>query len=133
MSSCPSAGPTASMLGVRWTGKWRSSARLIGRGNGRTLSPQPSSGFLMNDSALGSVHDPDRRLDERSILLRRLVVRPLDGGARGHIGSSMSLIEIMRVLYDDILRYRAAEPDWPDRDRCILSKGHGCIAPYVML
>jgi transketolase len=45
----------------------------------------------------------------------------------------MSLIEIMRVLYDDILRYRSQEPNWPHRDRCILSKGHGCLAQYVML
>ena len=72
-------------------------------------------------------------LDERSKYLRRLVVRALEGGERGHIGSSMSLIEIMRVLYDDILRYRPAEPRWRDRDRMILSKGHGCIALYVML
>jgi transketolase len=72
-------------------------------------------------------------LDERSIHLRHLVIRALEGGGRGHIGSSFSLIEIMRVLYDDILRYRAGQPDWPERDRCILSKGHGCIAQYVML
>ena len=72
-------------------------------------------------------------LDERSKYLRKLVVRALEGGERGHIGSSMSLIEIMRVLYDDILRYRPSEPAWRDRDRMILSKGHGCIALYVML
>jgi transketolase len=72
-------------------------------------------------------------LDERSVYLRRLVVRGLAGGGRGHIGSSLSLIEIMRVLYDDILRYRATEPGWAERDRCILSKGHGCLAQYVML
>jgi transketolase len=72
-------------------------------------------------------------LDTRSKYLRKLVVRALDGGERGHIGSSMSLIEIMRVLYDDILRYRPSEPAWRDRDRMILSKGHGCIALYVML
>jgi transketolase len=72
-------------------------------------------------------------LDERSKYLRKLVVRALEGGERGHIGSSMSLIEIMRVLYDDVLRYRAAEPGWRDRDRMILSKGHGCIALYVLL
>ena len=47
-------------------------------------------------------------LDERSRYLRKLVVRALEGGERGHIGSSMSLIEIMRVLYDDVLRYRPA-------------------------
>ena len=72
-------------------------------------------------------------LDERSKHLRRLVVRALAGGERGHVGSSMSLIEIMRVLYDDILRYRPDEPKWRDRDRMILSKGHGCIALYVVL
>jgi transketolase len=72
-------------------------------------------------------------LDERSKYLRRLVVRTLQGGERGHVGSSMSLVEIMRVLYDDILRFRADEPKWRWRDRMILSKGHGCIAQYVML
>jgi transketolase len=87
---------------------------------------------MANDVAL-SAHAPGQQLDKRSIELRRLVVRALDGGARGHIGSSLSLIEIMRVLYDDILRYRADTPDWEERDRCILSKGHGCIAQYVML
>ena len=72
-------------------------------------------------------------LDERSKYLRRLVVRALDKGERGHIGSSMSLVELLRVLYDDILRFRPAEPKWRERDRMILSKGHGCIALYVML
>ena len=45
----------------------------------------------------------------------------------------MSLIEIMRVLYDDVARHRPKEPDWPGRDRVILSKGHGCLALYAVL
>jgi transketolase len=45
----------------------------------------------------------------------------------------MSLIEILRVLYDDVLSHRPEEPDWFDRDRCILSKGHGCLALYALL
>ena len=72
-------------------------------------------------------------LDERSKYLRRLIVRSLDMGQRGHIGSSMSLVEIMRVLYDDVLKYRTSDPKWVDRDRMILSKGHGCLAQYVLL
>lgn len=72
-------------------------------------------------------------LDERSCKLRALAVRALAGGNRGHVGSTMSLIEILRVLYDDILRFDPKRPDWPERDRCILSKGHGCIALYAML
>jgi len=72
-------------------------------------------------------------LDERSLALRRLCVRALAGGGRGHIGSTLSLIEILRVLYDDVLRFDARDPAWPGRDRCILSKGHGCIALYAIL
>ena len=72
-------------------------------------------------------------LDERSNHLRRLCVEALAGGQRGHIGSTMSLIEIVRVLYDDVLNVRPDEPSWPDRDRFVLSKGHGCIALYALL
>lgn len=72
-------------------------------------------------------------LDARSKYLRRLIVRGLDRGGRGHVGSSMSLVEILRVLYDDIVRYRPKEPRWKGRDRMILSKGHGCLALYAIL
>lgn len=72
-------------------------------------------------------------LDARSIDLRNLVCRTLEGGGRGHIGSTLSLIEILRVLYDDILSFNSKDPAWEERDRCILSKGHGCIAQYVLL
>jgi transketolase len=72
-------------------------------------------------------------LDERSKHLRRLIVRGLAGGGRGHIGSSLSLVEILRVLYDAVLRVRPDEPHWPARDRMILSKGHGCLALYALL
>ena len=76
---------------------------------------------------------PASPLDARSRYLRRLTVDALIGGERGHIGSTMSLIEILRVLYDSVLSYRADEPDWPARDRCVLSKGHGCLALYAVL
>lgn len=72
-------------------------------------------------------------LDERSLYLRHLVMEALIHGGRGHVGSALSLIEIFRVLYDDVLSFRADEPSWPDRDRCILSKGHGCLALYAIL
>ncbi len=72
-------------------------------------------------------------LDERSLYLRRLAIRTLDGGGRGHLGATLSLIEILRVLYDDVLRFRPKDPAWEGRDRCLLSKGHGCIALYVIL
>ena len=72
-------------------------------------------------------------LDDRSKLLRRLVLEMVEVGGRGHIGPALSLIEILRVLYDSFLHYRPDEPHWPNRDRFILSKGHGCLALYAIL
>jgi transketolase len=45
----------------------------------------------------------------------------------------MSLIEILRVLFDEVMTFDPTYPKSPSRDRLILSKGHGCIALYVML
>jgi len=73
------------------------------------------------------------QLDERSRHLRRQIVRVLERGGRGHLGTSLSLVEILRVLFDDVLHYDARNPAWPERDRFILSKGHGCLALYVQL
>ncbi len=72
-------------------------------------------------------------IDDRSRELRRAIVKAIKAGNRGHVGSSFSLVEIIRVLYDDILKFDAANPRWPLRDRCILSKGHGCLALYAVL
>ena len=87
----------------------------------------------MTDQPELTAADPQRPLDDRSKYLRRLTLRALAGGRRGHIGSTMSLMEILRVLYDDVLRYRSQEPHWPGRDRLVLSKGHGCVALYALL
>jgi len=73
------------------------------------------------------------KLDKRSKDLRRTIIKTLAAGGRGHVGAALSLVEIFRVLYDDILRYDAKNPQWFERDRCILSKGHGCLALYIML
>src|SRR5438876_11265489 len=72
-------------------------------------------------------------IDERSRKLRETIVKTIKAGNRGHVGSSFSLVEIIRVLYDDILKYDPKNPRWSERDRCILSKGHGCLALYAVL
>lgn len=71
--------------------------------------------------------------DERSKHLRRQIARVLLASRRGHLGPALSIIEILRVLFDSVLRFDAKNPAWPERDRFILSKGHGCIALYVLL
>jgi transketolase len=72
-------------------------------------------------------------LDGRSRALRRQIVRTLGCAKRGHIGSAFSVLEILRVLFDDVMRYDPRNPRWASRDRCILSKGHACLGLYVLL
>lgn len=77
--------------------------------------------------------DKSMGLDQKSKSLRRTIVRVLDLCGRGHVGAAFSLIEILRVLYDDVLKVDVKNPKWPLRDRCIFSKGHGCLALYAVL
>lgn len=72
-------------------------------------------------------------LDNRSKYLRKLIVKSLIGGGRGHMGSAMSLVEILRVLYDKFIKFNPKNLKKRDRDRLILSKGHGCLALYSIL
>ena len=73
------------------------------------------------------------KLDHRSKYLRQIIVQSLIGGGRGHMGSAMSLVEILRVLYDDFIKINPKKPKNENRDRLILSKGHGCLALYSIL
>lgn len=50
-----------------------------------------------------------------------------------HFGGGLSLVEIMAVLYRSVLRVNPEKPRWPERDRFILSKGHGAMAYYAAL
>jgi len=50
-----------------------------------------------------------------------------------HIGSAFSMADILAVLYGRILRTNPNQPDWPQRDRFILSKGHACVGLYATL
>ncbi len=73
------------------------------------------------------------KLDQRSRQLREQMIRVMEKGKRGHLPSAFSMTEVLRILYDEVLRYNPADPVWKERDRFILSKGHGCIALYVLL
>ena len=73
------------------------------------------------------------KLDNRSKYLRKLIVKSLIGGGRGHMGSAMSLVEILRVLYDKFIKFSPRNLKKRDRDRLVLSKGHGCLALYSIL
>lgn len=50
-----------------------------------------------------------------------------------HIGSCLSAMDILAVLYADFLNFRPEEPDWKERDRFVMSKGHAAAALYAIL
>jgi transketolase len=54
-------------------------------------------------------------------------------GDEKHGSSSLSTLDVLWVLYDRILRYEPKNPRWENRDRFVLSKGHGCVSYYAIL
>jgi len=70
---------------------------------------------------------------EFALRLRRHVVRMCSRGGSSHVGSGLSMADIIAVLYGHTLRVDPATPGWPGRDRFILSKGHAGACVYAAL
>jgi len=76
------------------------------------------------------------KLDELNLLANRIrkhAVKMTSLGGSSHIGSILSIADILAVLYGAILQYKTKEPKWTDRDRFILSKGHSGAGVYAAL
>lgn len=65
--------------------------------------------------------------------LRKKITQMVFEGKDGHIPSAFCIIDIVEILYRDYLKYDPKNPEWSKRDYFILSKGHGCLALYVVL
>jgi transketolase len=65
--------------------------------------------------------------------IREHIVRMCSGPEGGHLGGSMSLVEILTVLYFEVMRVDPRRPAAPERDILVLSKGHGAICLYGVL
>lgn len=61
------------------------------------------------------------------------VLEMIHNSHASHIGSAFSVTDILSVLYADIMNYRPGEPQWTERDRLVLSKGHAGSALYAVL
>jgi transketolase len=64
---------------------------------------------------------------------RKRIVDMVADAKMGHIPSSFSIVEIISTLYQSHLKFDPSNPKWEERDIFILSKGHGCVALYVVL
>ena len=74
-----------------------------------------------------------KRLATEARQIRRNIWRALRAGGSGHAGGSLSAADILAALYFHRLGVRPDEPDWPDRDRFVLSKGHANAALGAVL
>ncbi|MEM0453162.1 MAG: transketolase [Sulfolobales archaeon] len=74
-----------------------------------------------------------RSLNERSELVRKYILEMIAEAGSGHLGASLSVVDILVTLYTAKMRYDIKNPKWPLRDRLILSKGHAAPALYAVL
>lgn len=72
-------------------------------------------------------------LEKIALEIRRDIIKMLGVAGSGHPGGSLSTVDIITLLYFHFLRHDPKNPKWADRDRFILSKGHGCPTLYAAL
>ncbi len=73
------------------------------------------------------------KLSRQALEIRRDIIKMLGIAGSGHPGGSLSITDLLTLLYFHFLKHDPHHPKWPDRDRLIFSKGHGCPALYCAL
>ena len=79
---------------------------------------------------------PIEDIDElraKAYQVRKHVLKMTTAAGSGHPGGSMSATDILVCLYFNVMKHDPGKPDWPDRDRFVLSKGHAAPALYAVL
>jgi len=79
-----------------------------------------------------TITDRDQ-LKDLAKTIRKDIIRMTGAAGSGHPTSSFSTVELLTTLFFQVLRHDPKRPDWPDRDRFILSKGHAAPALYAFL
>lgn len=77
--------------------------------------------------------DEQRELSEIARRARRAILTMITEAGSGHPGGSLSAVEILTLLYFKVMKIDPQRPDWPERDRFVLSKGHAAPALYAVL
>jgi len=72
-------------------------------------------------------------LNEKARIFRREILEMTTSVGSGHPSSALSAIDVITALYFHHMRHNPKDPGWEDRDRFVLSKGHGCPALYAVL
>lgn len=72
-------------------------------------------------------------LQKKANLIRKDIITMIATAGSGHPGGSLSAVEIVTALYFAVMSHDPKNPDWPMRDRFVLSKGHACPLLYAVL
>jgi len=72
-------------------------------------------------------------LKDKALEMRKRLLRLAHEAGSLHIGGDLSMTDIMTVIFEHLLQVDPQRPDWPDRDRFVLSKGHGAGALYISM
>ncbi len=80
-----------------------------------------------------SFSDRARAARERANALRFLAIDAVNAAKSGHPGMPMGMADIAEVLWTRFLKHSPTQPQWPDRDRFVLSNGHGSMLLYALL
>jgi len=73
------------------------------------------------------------RVEDMALIMRRDIVKMISLAGSGHPGGSLSATDIVAALYFGAMRHDPSRPDWPERDRFVLSKGHAAPVLYAAL
>lgn len=74
-----------------------------------------------------------RELEKKADIVRKNIMTIFEGSKIGHVGGTMSVVDIATALYFHHLKLNPKDYDWPERDRVVLSKAHSCEAIYAVL
>lgn len=74
-----------------------------------------------------------KRLEQQAVTIRQDILTMIHAAKAGHPGGSLSAVEMVTALYFHVLNIDPENPNWADRDRFVLSKGHACPVLYACL
>ena len=84
-------------------------------------------GLSDSEAAPGATHK------DMANAIRALAMDAVQAAKSGHPGMPMGMADAATVLFSRFLKFQAERPDWPDRDRFVLSAGHGSMLLYALL
>jgi transketolase len=108
------------------------STRFLHRSRRSAVSSRPVRASVAEPATVDKTTDTS--LVEKSVnSIRFLAIDAVEKANSGHPGLPMGCAPMGHILYDEVMRYNPKNPYWFNRDRFVLSAGHGCMLQYALL